>query len=317
MDLNGFNKGLPFNDDHPLSEHVNSDHSAIGCVIKYDNDHQVVIKAVNISNKEYHPYFGLGDNPPFKNTHMYVPKDCKDQNKKDWLITKTKEQMDGLVDDITNDRLDIQIVIEGYFDFFVELEQRLEQASPNTFKIISILNNKDHGYNGSPKNITGIIVNTKRFEIFQCDTIVQDYREDDKNSKLILPWVKVCDKLTSTCLIVLGIHLPGCSSQNPKGALVELNKIMNSLYETHQNDMVALGDYNTVPNNIRSVFANVSVLTPLFPTHINPNNDIVTYDNVSCIFNGVNAKSIELIDIENLPVDSGELVKSLRASFIS
>lgn len=318
INLNDFNKGTQFNEKIQLHEYVNSDHSAIGCILKYENDRQINIGAVNISNKEYHPYFGLSKDAPFINTHMFVPKNCEDKVKNDWLISKTETQMNNIVRELTENVIDILIIVEGYFDFFTKLDIELKKAGDN-FQIISILNKENHGYEGKNSNITGIVIRKRKFEIDVSDTIVQTYTESQdpnihKYSTLTVPFVRVRDINSNKFLTVIGVHLPGCNSQFPKNALCELRTITKSLFEKYKNDIVALGDYNTIPNNIRKIMTDIDVLTPLFPTHINPNCDVVAYDNVSYILSKNDAKSIELMNIYTIPLDSFALVTSLIAN---
>ena len=318
FDLNGFHTGAPFNETNPLNPLVTSDHAAIITTLKYNNS-QATIGAVNISNKEYHPYFELGDNPPFKNTHMFVPDDSQDPVKKAWLISKTESQMNTLVKDLLVNKVDIQIIVEGYYDFLTELEDRLQQI--NNYKIISVLNDPTHTYKGKQHNITGIIVNTTKFKIDNSGVILQMYVEAEyiktngpvpKESRLILPWTRVINLETGMPLIVFGVHLPGCNSQFPKTAIGELYKIMQQFRIKYPgDDIMSLGDYNTVPWLIKEVMKDVNILPPKYPTHINPSSNIASYDNVIYWLTGNCAQSIEYKDYTELPQDSQALVLSL------
>jgi len=319
LNLNSFNKGTPFTNSNKLDKNVNSDHSAIGCVLEYDDENPIIVQAVNISNVEYHKYFELGDNPPFKQTHLSVPKNCKDDKKNKWLISKTEIQMKNLINDLVTEKVHIQIISEGNYDFLTKMYFKLNELGFN-FKMISILNTENHGYVGKPSNITAIIINTSIFEIIEHDTFTFLYKEEQnggilRDSKLVLPWARILNKKTGKSLVVLGIHLSGCDSQNPKGGLSELNRIITCFNDTFKDDLIALGDFNTVPKNIRKQLLNVQVLTPLYPTHMNPDSNIVAYDNISYILTGGGIKSINLLDLCDIPIDSQALVTSILKNY--
>lgn len=322
LDLNGFNKGVPFdNKNNPLNPAVRSDHAAIYGVLSYNDSTQTIIGCINISNKDYHANFGLGPTPPFINTHMYVPEESADISKKIWLDTKTNEQLDDIIYDLKEKVIDIQVVVEGSYDFFSKLRERLN-CNGNNFAIISILNNNSQAYKNKPWNVTGIIVNNSKFKVIDYNIIQQDYSEEHgtiihKPRTLIVPYVRVMDLISKRCLIVLGVHIPGCISNFPRGGLEQLSAIIKQLRRKYTDDIVAIGDFNTCPNNIKQAMKEVNIAPVPYPTHINPNSEIAVYDNVVYVFNTKDAQSIEIAGTSALNDDSKAIVSSMINNFMA
>ena len=288
MDLDTYNKGVAFGDGVELDPKANSDHTAIQIVL---NDS--VIGSINISNKAYHHHFNKG---PFEKTHM--------NTQSEWLDEKAKFQQRQLIDDLVKGVPDVQIVVEGYYQFLTEL-------SLGPSQMVSVLDRADHGLEHSTKNITALLVNTDKYQIEQSGIYQTKYIEDpDISRKLVVPWVHLIRQTDSVkkSLFVLGVHVPGCDSQFPKQGLVRLNDFMETISGSYDADIVTMGDFNTIPNNIRKIMTNFSVLTPEYPTHINPNLDIVSYDNI--VYKLSDGK-ISQTPIGDMHEDTQALVKSL------
>lgn len=294
--LQTFNHAMPFDELSPDIK-VNSDHASIACLLKYP-DFTFTIGATNISNKEYHKYFGSG---PFKSTHMYVP-----TNDSTLLQSKTELQMNSIIEEITHN-IDVQIIIEGYYDFYTNLMAKLPD-----YKLVSVLNNRNHGYESSPENISGILISPK-VKVIETGTYQILYSENNKNATLIIPWVRI--SYLDRSLIILAVHLPGCDSQFPSSALFGLNKYILYLKEKYNEDIIAMGDFNTVPENITSSMAFAKIVEPKYLTHINPNNDVAVYDNAVYNFKSTDIE-IELLDIETQPEDSKAFVKCLNENYM-
>lgn len=317
MDLFDFNKGQQFDENTELNINVKSDHAEIRCEILKDNL-KINVGAFNISNKEYHPYFGLNESAPFRKTHMYVPKNSEDEMKNKWLLYKTEKQLMDIVKNFAK-QLDIYVIVEGYYEFYNTLSEKLKTINMN-FEIINILKDKEHGYTNKPWNITGIIVNTDKFQIEKFEIIKETYQEEQepgkfRDSKFITPWVKLTHKQTNYEFIIIGVHIAGCESQNPKNGLKKLSETINRLKKENNCDIIALGDFNTIPNNIMK---NVTqkIVEPKYPTHINPYNQICVYDNIIYELKDENENiKIHMLDLNETIHDSNNFVKSLIENF--
>ncbi len=297
QDLSTFNRALPFGKSNPIDLKVNSDHAAIKCCIIY-SDTELKIGAVNISNKEYHKYFQKG---PFAHTHMPAS-----TSSTDWLVSKTAQQLDQIIQEISSD-LDVQIIVEGYHEFFTNL------GTKTSVKLVSVLDKPAHGYESSAKNITGILLNESKVKLIESDVIQISYKDGSKDSKLIVPWAKISRQGHE--LVVAGVHLPGCESQYPSEALEELGKIIGQLEQKFHVDIIAMGDFNTVPANIMKSLPGIKLIQPKYLTHINPNNDVAVYDNAICHLVSSDI-SVELLGLDSIPADSKALVQSLNASYV-
>lgn len=302
MNLREFNRGIQFGMNNPLHLSVNSDHAMVGAKIKLSNS-QLIMKSVNISNKQYHFCFGMEESYPFRHTHLFVPKNCQDQDKNKWLLAKTEKQLSDLMNDLLKDKVDVQIIVEGYYEFY----KKLGECLGLDYKIISAL---DDTYKDKPFNVTAIVVDTTKYKIIESDVIQQQYTEDgtDKKSRLIVPWV-LLETQTGDRVMFIGIHLPGCESQFPRVAVEKLYENIMLLHQKYKENIVLAGDFNTIPNNLEKIMSDVKLLDPKYPTHINPNNDVVCYDNVMYINDG--NMEIELLNMEDMHSDTQYLIKGL------
>lgn len=279
-----FNSALPL-DGSSLSPLVKSDHSQIICQVVYPNAN-LTVSAYNISNKEYHKYFTTNDS--FKRTHL------ADSNPSSpFLLDKMSKQMDQILES----DLDIQIIVEGYYDFFITMSDRINKTN-TSHRLISVLDNTGHPFMNSPRNVIGILINMSKIEIISKGIPDGEF-----------PWVHI--KIKDRYLIILGIHLKGNESQFPTGALTELNSIISIMKSTYPtSDFIAMGDFNTTTYNVMSVLKNVTVIKPTYPTHMNPLCQVVAYDNT--IYNAYNADmEISLRPFNLLPPDSNAFVQGL------
>lgn len=303
INLSTFNQGKAFSVTHPLDVNVCSDHAEVK--VQFGS---IKLGTRNISNGEYHKYFTKG---PFEHTHMPCNPDHP------WLADKIATQTKYIVDELVNKEVDILVIQEGYFQFYQDLKSQLG----DDFQFCSVLNNQNHGYENSNKNITAIIVNTKHLDVLEANVLEEEYEsEDDKQvavkPKIIMPHVKVMDKSSSQQLMCFGVHCPGWSNQFPKKGLMMINEIINReitrvLLEneslTIMPNMIALGDFNTVPDNIRAV-TKFKVLPPMYPTHINPRCEVCAYDNV--VYNSFDTV-VKYFPLESLSMENQSLVESL------
>lgn len=292
-----FIQASSFDSDHKLHSDVKSDHAAIMTIVKDNIGKSLcVIEAFNISNPTYHHYFGEG---PFKQTHMFVDKDHIPNN--EWLQNKIKSQMETIVDRMKRRISDVQIIVEGYDKFFNDIEESLG----NGFDVVRV---KHEVYVGSTFNITGIVVNRDKFNVLHngnIQLICQDDNLSGKQKPFILPVVTVQHKETNHEFTIVGTHIPGCASQFPKNALMVFDSFIN---DPRYPNIIAMGDFNTTPKNIKSILTKSSVLAPLYPTHINPFCQIASYDNT--VFR-LNEMTIGYFDKKHLSNDSEMFVDSL------
>jgi hypothetical protein len=297
INLRTFNKALPFdNETNPLHWSVNSDHATIKCKVEYTDGTSVVVSASNISNKEYHKY---NKNGPLFKTHMYV-----ETNDSEWLLKKTQFQMDQLLSEIAT--MDVQIILEGFYDFFDEMQQQ-----KNPYELVSLLDDPAHKFKGTPKNIAGILVNTSKVSIKErgIETIQYDVDKQFKS-----PWVRIKTQ-NGHELIIVAIHLPGNDAQFPEAAIRALCHTLKKCKEMSA-DVIAIGDFNTVPENIEKVATpEFSVLEPKYLTHFNPYNQVAVYDNALYHLQSAETR-ISFMDSKSLPDDSFRLIEGLNNSFL-
>lgn len=299
--LCSFNKAVPFDyETNPLPLEVNSDHATIKCRLEYADSTTFTISASNISNKEYHKYNKSG---PLYKSHMYVP-----TNNSEWLLTKTQFQLDQLLTEMAS--LDVQVILEGFYDFYQDMLKTKDSA----YTLISLLDEPQHKFTGSPKNIAGILVNTSRASITERGIMTVVY---DNDKKFKVPWVKITkSEVLEKELVICAVHLPGNNEQFPKTALEALHTSLKN-YITYNTDVIAIGDFNTVPENIEIVTKTselFKVLEPKYLTHFNPYNQVAVYDNVVYHLNSKDT-TISLLDRGNLPTDSVKLIESLEQCY--
>jgi len=309
LNLNKIYQGKPFD---TLSENVYSDHAAIAinlCCQNYLNK----IYFWNVSNIKYHYHFGSG---PFAATHMFSVVDDVIPEKKIWLSKKYAEQINQIYNDFVSNKFDIMVIAEGSFDFFETLESKLKKDNHRYELVSNLKYPTDRVIHEKEKNnVTGILINKNKYGILGFDMENIIYKEDSRNSTLILPTAFIKNRETGDEFTIVGVHLPGCKSQYPENGLGELNNYLNMLIELYPNNvLVALGDFNTVPSNLSKKINKLKILEPIYPTHINPANQIVVYDNVVYHFpekNGNSQNSINYLELENMDNHSIALVQEL------
>lgn len=260
-----------------LDQSVNSDHAEIQCV--YDG---ITFASLNISNKHYHTYFSMDQNGPFRLTHLAVTSESSIEQQT-WLKNKHHIQINNIKNNLYSGLIDVYVIQEAYVEFVHDLRNSLA----NNFELHHVSLD-----NFSPeKNITVIIVNRSKLDIVDRQIYRASYNEignkPDRMSELVVPTVTLTNSHMTPQKFVTcaGVHVGGNAAQYPKYGLMELQHILANICE--KNNVIALGDFNTTTSNIRSIMnhSRVSrnrllVSEPLYPTHINPFNEVVAYDNI-------------------------------------
>lgn len=265
---------IPFDGfDNVLDRDVLSDHSEIGLEIDTDK----FLLSWNISNPKYHPYFKYGET--FKNTHLYVAEPYLDNKLVPQLEDKICKQLDVFIKNIDSGIFPVQVIIEGYDEFYKKLANRLTSYPNVSFNHIRY----EPTENNFTSNISGILVDTNIFEVLDSniEPIIYTATEDDNKVKTTLyPFARLRNKYTNDICVVIAVHVNGCASQYPVSGLESLKEFMISLHNKYQNNIIAIGDYNTPPTYAAKVFDNglFNILTSDYLTHCNPNSQASKYD---------------------------------------
>lgn len=310
FDSGGFTPILPFNQDNPLKDNVQSDHAEIA--LKVDDR---VINIWNISNPEYHCYFKYGENPPFHHTDLFVNKPFLDDVMDKGLEEKINDQINTIATRFVEGKVNIQIIVEGFDSFYNGLTDKIKELGSDEFQIIRNTNLKG--------NITGILVDTSKFKILTTGGSYSKYNEiedSNKEKELRCPIVRVKDKLTAKTTIFIGVHVNGCGSQYPKGGLKAMKDIIEENYEitSKKFDVIAAGDFNTPPMHARE-----SIIQPMkhqavllnapYPTHVNPKSQVANYDQV-VIVQADATTQYEMLPASEVSVASQNLINSIELS---
>ena len=217
---------------------------------------------------------------------------------------RNDQQLDMMLEQLLNKEIAVQVIIEGYQVLYQELENKLT-LSKNYFLISA---DKKHPH----LNASGIIVNTDIFTVLHSAVITKKYMEDDLYKELAIPYV-----FLSINIIIFAVHVNGCKSQYPQAGLETLAEIINELKASYPNTtLIGIGDFNTQPENIiKSVISNVAsshILVADFPTHVNPFNQVVNYDNIIIIAESISG--YHLLRKEFLSEPSQTLVETIESS---
>jgi len=264
----------PFDEvDNMLDRDVLSDHSEIGLEIDTDK----FLLSWNISNPKYHPYFKYGET--FKNTHLYVAEPYVDNKLVPQLEDKICKQLDVFIKNIDSGSFPVQVIIEGYDEFYKKLANRLISYPNVSFNFIRY----EPTENNFTSNISGILVDTNIFDVLESDIESITYcatEDNDKVKTTLYPYVRLRNKYTNAICIVIAVHVNGCASQYPVSGLESLKTLIISLYTKYQNNIIAIGDYNTPPSYAAKVFDNTlfNISTSDYLTHCNPNSQASKYD---------------------------------------
>lgn len=257
MDLYGYNKGGVFK---KLPSTVNSDHAGISVRVESDSGTHIV-GTLNISNPAHHGYFD-NDNSSFRESHLNT-KNKGDEGKK-WLEDKIAQQMENQILALTKGDVHVLVLVEAYKAFIETMRTKLP---PWIFMV----------YQPGEKpttNTTVILVNCRLYRVLTATVRATSYQEDNVDRTMVTPMVTIlaADAATNAhALTVVGVHLPGNATQFPLCALKKLNELMPD------GDVIAIGDFNTTPSNIKRILGDV--VEPAYPTHANTLHEVTVYDN--------------------------------------
>lgn len=316
---------LPFGEDNPLDKKVQSDHCELAIMIPPTQESCGfrTINVWNISNPAYHGYFQYGDQPPFHHTHLFVDKPYQEGKLDERLTTKIEEQVNTIAQRFANRTIHIQVIVEGYEDFYDLLAQKLQELGAKDYMIVNLLKDKPADWK-KEWNVTGILVNTVCYQVLESDVVRGKYCEEQDSNKekdFQMPYVKVEDRLSHHQFYVLGVHINECASQYPKSGLELLSKEIMKLWLKGQKkaDVLALGDYNTAPKNSQiSVLGELEgdkeLLTTPYPTHVNPSSLAGIYDQASLLRAEGSPWKYVVLTLDGISDASKALVKSIQTS---
>lgn len=297
-----FMKIKPFGADNPLSPLVKSDH----CEIMVRTSNGNVISAYNMSNPAYHKYFKRDESSTFAETHLA-------NTETDFLARKVELQSKLFAERLLSGEVSVQIVVEGYETFFKGLEERLFSGN------FHLLAEKPEGWSET-KNITGIIVDTTKFKVCESAVITVEYvdtENDGRTSVLRVPYVHLQNLVTQEEIVVVGVHVPGAASQNPKDGLAHLGKVIAILWQKFKVDVVAMGDFNSTPARV-APHIDGTVLEPEYWTHANPRFLAASkYDLAVVKESDVSSATFAIQPLSAVSEESQLLAKGLEASIIS
>lgn len=251
-----------------LDESIISDHAEIQYIIQPG----LGITTFNISNPNYHKYFK--ENASFKHTNLATT--FTDTNP--WYMSKETNTIDRIIQHTTN--LGIYVIVEGYYKLYKQLTDKLTDNFYllKTPELKTLLDSKNSTHT---QNITSILINEDKFKIITEGLVSQAYSESSKKCQLVVPWIAL--EATDLKLIIAGIHVPGCAEQFPKSGITELNNILKKLALTYpEYKIIAAGDFNTAPSNSTTLIENLKLIPPAYFTHMNPNCEIGSYDQIYC-----------------------------------
>lgn len=280
---NGFIQTTQFTKSE-FSPEINSDHAEVRCIAN-----GIRVASLNISNRYHHHYYSIDNNGPFANTHMATDTE--------WLKTKHMQQIANIKTGFENKTVDVWVLQEAYIEFIHDCRGALDATYTFYYKELT-----PNDLANSKRNITIIIVNTNVLTILDYKTLQQD--------RVIVPLIKVCIGKESP-IAIAGLHIPGNEEQYPK---VGLENLFNMLCGTGEDQILAIGDTNTTPGNITTTISaheaaknRFIVVAPLYPTHINPYNQVASYDNI--IYS--KDMSVQQLGYDAISPDSVALVKCL------
>lgn len=258
----GFIDSKPLN---RLNNSVLSDHASV----RISLDDSLFIASYNISNKQYHYYFG--PDGPYAQTHLYVHNNSS-KEEKEWLNTKHNIQINYIIKELLSNEIHIYVIQEAHLDFIKTIRKLLPSHFIFTHREIN-----DEFFTG---NITLTISNSLYIDLQNNYNQKINYHEINNPIERHLYIPTISFKHNNKNINLYNVHIGGNNEQFPKNGILTLLKMMennNSCYN------IACGDFNTTTNNIKSLLHEnsfIDVMDPLYPTHINPYCQIVSYDNV-------------------------------------
>lgn len=300
---------LPFDTlNNVLGRDVLSDHSEIG--LEFDTNKYLL--SWNISNPKYHPYFKNG--PTFQKSHLYEKEPYVNGKLIPQLEEKVQKHLDVFKKNIDSGKFPIQIIIEGFDDFYKRLENIFVSYPNINYSLIRFCPTEEN----FTSNISGILVDTNMFEVLESgiESITYTESEDDNKTKTTLyPFVRVCCKYTREICIVIAVHVSGCSSQYPKSGIESLKNFMVQLHNKYQNNIIAIGDFNTPPAYIKKIcdIESFNILAPDYLTHCNPHSQASKYD-VAITY--PKSYSLKTMDSKHLSNHSLSFIDSINKAII-
>ena len=174
----------------------------------------------------------------------------------------------------------------------------------------------------SNRNVSGILVDTSHFTIIRIGAIKTKYFEEhDSNIEkdFHLPYVFVSDNVTGRTTDIAAVHVNGCNSQYPKTGLEVLAQKMDVLQKgtLGHSDIIAAGDFNTPPMNVRKSIPLDSsriLLKAPYATHVNPKCEAANYDQAVVFMAKESEKKYEILPVTALSESSQALVSSIERS---
>ncbi len=306
----GYNKISQFDENLGLNELVVSDHAEIMLNTPYG-----VIAAWNISNPEYHHYFGSFPTASFAKTHMFL--------NQEFILNKIDNQLNYIAGKIISGEIVVFIIIEGYHSFYERLINKLEENNFTEYALI-------YQDIPDPDNNAAILVNRQIFDILDGTDIYIDkyYESNDRGQeleegseergkrirKMRIPYVYLGTP-DNKILVVGGAHIPGSNKRQPIDGLTKLNNIIQGVLKKEANNenfagLVFMGDFNSIPAFVGKYVQNVNIKISNYPTHINPGRETSFYD--LTLINGLN--NVQLLPIEYTSPYTQALIESINRS---
>lgn len=300
---------IPFDDK--FSKSIYSDHGE--CAVCTPNN--VVINSWNISNPQFHKYFNMGTNPPFKNTHLYGTNPADFQGK----ITA---QVELITKRLILGEVAIQVIVEGYVGFFDQVKEKFAQQGFSNYAIVSILQHEPQNWNPT-WNVTGILINTQIYNVLNSGVLQDKYLEeaDNKTKDSITPYVYLEERVTGYKFILVGIHVSGTNNQYPVSGIRHLLKVLTDLKDQQEEyDVLAMGDFNTIPKNTKECIKNLAnlkadLLMPRYPTHVNPLSQFGIYDFGLFLPKGDNKHYFNPVLLKFMSNSTKELAEEIEINF--
>lgn len=313
FNLEGLTPILPF-DNKSLAPHVASDHAEVAVNIFK----KAVIAAWNISNPAHHHYFKstpVFPQAPFHMTHLYVEKPVTNGVICPSLQEKIRKQISWIADQFGKGKVNIQVIVEGYKEFYKELGETIGRTQ-QPFEIFSLIDQNSLTI-GPNKNVTGILIDTYRFSIEDRGVAIEQYKEEanGRDCEFIMPYVRVKERETQKSFVIAGVHIPGVDSSFPQSGLGVLNKHIRALHSKFAGecDILAVGDFNTPPMHAKASLVGLEILFPPYPTHVTPRSEAAVFDQAA-ILKGSNPVSYQIH--EDLGLSSQFLVAAIHSNYL-
>lgn len=264
--------------------------------------------------------FMCKDRPsPFADTHMYVAKPYANGIMDPGLKAKMDDQGDTIASWFVKTK-GIQIIVEGTRGFISDLAEKIKKLGHQQFEFVSLLSFpfidlRDWKENS---NVTAILFDTSRFTNMHSSALNYRYieSEDGKEKKLWVPYVHLKERNSSNHFAIVGVHVPGCESQNPQSGLEWLSYAMETAQAKCRTreplNVIAAGDFNAPSMYVEKKVSGKLYNTP-YPTHVNPDSQAGNYDQV-VVLEGQTPVEISMLPASELSSASQILVSSIERS---